>query len=129
MVRLKHKSSAKRLAKNNRVWFNLVTEPRPIKNQWLKHGDANVSENKSERRRRERKTKEVQAELYLESSVFKARTVDVSDEGVRLELNKPIRFHIRIRIGDKLVSRTAVMVWSDDAKAKAGLYYGFKYVK
>ena len=86
-------------------------------------------ENKLERRKSQRKTSSVEAELYLESSVFKAQTVDVSDDGVRLELNKPIRFHIRIRIGDKLVSRKAEMIWSEDATKESSLTYGFKYIE
>ena len=82
-----------------------------------------------DRRKSERKSSSVEAELYLESSVFKAQTVDVSDNGVRLELNKPIRFHIRIRIGDKLVSRKAEMIWSEEEGRQESLSYGFKYIE
>ena len=88
-----------------------------------------MSQKLQERRKSQRKESSVEAELYLESSVFKAQTVDVSDNGVRLELNKPIRFHIRIRIGDKLVSRKAEMVWSEDQIKASSLSYGFKYIE
>ena len=88
-----------------------------------------MQDKKAERRKAARKTESVAAELYLESSGFKAQTVDVSEEGVRLELNKPIRFHIRVRIGDKLVSRKAEIAWSEEAAQKDGLTYGFKYVE
>jgi hypothetical protein len=92
-------------------------------------GDAEVIDKSQERRKAQRKETSVEAELYLESSVFKAQTVDVSDNGVRLELNKPIRFHIRVRIGDKLVSRKAEMVWSEDREKESPLCYGFKYIE
>lgn len=88
-----------------------------------------MKNNSSERRKVLRKSKVVAAELYLESSVFKAKTVDVSEEGVRLDLNKPIRFHIRVRIGDTLLNRKAEIVWSEDPKQTDGFSYGFKYVE
>lgn len=84
---------------------------------------------KAERRKSPRKPEAVEAEIYLESSVFKAQTVDISDEGVRLELNKPIRFHIRVRIGDKLLSRIAEIVWSEDESSGKNHSYGFKYIE
>ncbi|MBA7568046.1 hypothetical protein ES708_09765 [subsurface metagenome] len=88
-----------------------------------------MSDSKMERRKSQRKPSSVEAELYLESSVFKTQAIDVSDNGVRLQLNKPIRFHIRIRIGDKLVSRTAEMIWSEDVGKETSLSYGFKYIE
>lgn len=88
-----------------------------------------MKNNKSERRKSPRKPESVETELYLESSAFKAKTVDISEEGVRLELNKPIRFHIKVRIGDMLVSRKAEIVWSEDVKQGNNLSYGFKYVE
>ncbi len=84
---------------------------------------------KAERRKSQRKPEAVEAEIYLESSLFKAQTVDISDEGVRLELNKPIRFHIRVRIGDKLLSRIAEIVWSEDESSGENHSYGFKYIE
>ena len=53
-------------------------------------------ENKLERRKSQRKTSSVEAELYLESSVFKAQTVDVSDDGVRLELPEHDLFRVGV---------------------------------
>ncbi len=88
-----------------------------------------MQDKKAERRKFIRKPESVEAELYLESSAFKAQTVDVSEDGVRLELNKPIRFHIRVRIGDKLVNRKAEIAWSEEAGQKGGLTYGFRYVE
>jgi hypothetical protein len=95
----------------------------------LQKGVAEVQDKTQDRRKSERKRASIEAELYLESSVFKAQTVDVSDEGVRLELDKPIRFHIRVRIGDKLVSRKAIIVWSEEKEQPQSLSYGFKYIE
>ncbi len=88
-----------------------------------------MQDNTSERRKSPRKSEAVAAELYLESSVFKAQTIDVSEEGVRLELNKPIRFNIRVRVGDMLVNRLAEIVWFEDPKQAGGFSYGFRYVE
>jgi hypothetical protein len=85
-------------------------------------------EKKDDRRRSERESSEITAELYLESSLFKAQTVDVSDHGVRMQLNKPIRFQIRFRMGERLVSRHAEMVWSQEVEQDKAPVYGFKYV-
>ncbi|MFH1071659.1 MAG: PilZ domain-containing protein, partial [Candidatus Glassbacteria bacterium] len=60
-----------------------------------------LMEKQAERRKKGRKQVSVDTELYLESSMFKARIVDVSSDGVRLELNKPINFHVRFKLGEK----------------------------
>ncbi|MFH1071062.1 MAG: PilZ domain-containing protein, partial [Candidatus Glassbacteria bacterium] len=68
----------------------------------------------------------VDTELYLESSMFKARIVDVSSDGVRLELNKPINFHVRFKLGEKRISRHARLVWSVNSEEDSTTY-GFRF--
>lgn len=86
-----------------------------------------LKEKQAERRRNDRKPMNVETELYLESSMFKAKIVDVSDDGVRMELNKPIDFHVRFRLGEKRISRHARLVWSTNSE-EDDTTYGFKYL-
>ena len=87
-----------------------------------------LKEKQAERRRNDRRPISVETELYLESSMFKAKIVDVTDEGVRMELNKPIDFHVRFRLGEKRISRHARLVWSMNAE-EDNTTYGFKFLE
>lgn len=83
-----------------------------------------------DRREEEREAVATDTEIYLESSVFKATLVDVSEGGVRFEMLKPINFLIRFKVGEKRLSRRAQMVWTTDAAAdEEGITYGFRFIK
>jgi hypothetical protein len=79
------------------------------------------------RRKHEREPYSTEAELYLESSIFKAKLVDVSEAGVRFEMEKPINVHVRFKVGEKRISRNAQLVWclKDD---NGCMTYGFNYI-
>ena len=79
------------------------------------------------RRQDERQEMSTEAELYLESSRFKAKLVNSSGGGFRMELENPISFHVRFKDGEKRVNRKAKLLWS--MKRRDGdITYGFKYV-
>ncbi len=83
-----------------------------------------------DRREEEREPVATDTEIYLESSVFKATLVDVSEGGVRFEMQKPINFLIRFKVGEKRMSRRAQMVWTTDTDAdEEGITYGFRFIK
>ena len=80
-----------------------------------------------DRRRQEREVYSTEAELYLESSIYKTKLVDFSDDGVRFDMEKPIKVHLRFKIGEKRVDRYAHFIWS--RKKEDGIMnYGFKYI-
>ena len=80
-----------------------------------------------ERRKTKREPSSTKAELYLESTVYKARMVDISDDGVRFTMEKPINFYVRFKVGEKRISRKVQLVWSGKSE-KGGMTYGFNYV-
>ena len=79
------------------------------------------------RRSEERETFDTEAEFYLESSVFKAKLVDISDGGVRFAMPKPINVHVRFKIGEKRISRMAQLIWCSKNQEE-GLDYGFNFI-
>lgn len=83
--------------------------------------------NYPERRKQGREVFATEGEIYLESSVFRARLIDFSDNGVRFEMKKPIRVHVRFRVGHKRVDRIAQFVWSLN-KEDGDNVYGFKFI-
>lgn len=81
-----------------------------------------------ERRKAKREPSSTEAELYLESTVFKARLVDFSNDGVRFTMEKPINFYVRCKVGEKRISRKVQLVWS--RKNETGdMTYGFNYIE
>jgi len=81
-----------------------------------------------ERRKTKREPSSTEAEMYLESTVYKARMVDFSDEGVRFTMEKPINFYVRLKVGEKRISRKVQLVWSEKEE-KGGMTYGFNYIE
>ena len=79
------------------------------------------------RRQEDREPFDTEAEFYLESSVFKAKLVDISDNGVRFAMPKPVNVHIRFKIGEKRISRMAQLVWCGKNQQN-GLDYGFNFI-
>ncbi len=80
------------------------------------------------RRHEEREPFTTEAEIYLESSVFRARLVDVSDGGVRFAVPKAINVHVRFKIGEKRISRNAQLIWCG-RNTEDGLDYGFTFIQ
>jgi hypothetical protein len=81
-----------------------------------------------ERRKTKREPSSIEAEMYLESTVYKAKVVDISDEGVRFTMAKPINFYVRFKVGEKRISRKVQLVWSGKSE-KGGMTYGFNYIE
>jgi len=81
-----------------------------------------------ERRKTKREPSSTEAELYLESTIYKAKLVDFSNDGVRFTMEKPINFYVRFKSGEKRISRKAQLIWS--RKNEVGdMTYGFNYME
>ena len=80
-----------------------------------------------DRRKLERKAFSTEAELYLESSIFKTKLVDFSSSGVRFEMEKPIKVRLRFKIGEKRIDRMAQLVWSTNKEGGNNIY-GFEFI-
>ena len=81
-----------------------------------------------ERRETEREPSSTEAEMYLESTIYKAKLVDCSDGGVRFIMEKPINFYVRFRVGEKKISRKVQLVWSRKNE-EGDMAYGFNFIK
>ena len=79
-----------------------------------------------ERRKHGREKFSTDGEIYLESSVFKAHLIDFSDSGVRFEMKKPIKVHVRFKVGHRRIDRIAEFVWSMNMEEGDNIY-GFKF--
>ena len=80
-----------------------------------------------DRRKLERKAFSTEAEIYLESSIYKIRLVDFSRDGVRFEMEKPIKVRVRFKIGEKRIDRMAQLVWSMNKEGGNNIY-GFEFI-
>lgn len=81
-----------------------------------------------ERRKTEREPSSTEAELYLESTIYKAKLADFSDGGVRFIMEKPINFYVRFRVGERRISRKVQLVWSGKNE-QGDMTYGFNFIE
>lgn len=79
------------------------------------------------RRQEDREPSITEAEIYLESSVFRARLVDLSEGGVRFAMPKPLNVHVRFKIGEKRICKNAQLIWCG-RNPEDGLDYGFNFI-
>jgi len=70
---------------------------------------------------------ETKVEFIIEADIIKARSVDISDTGVRFETDKPITIRLRMEVDGKIREQAAQLVWAKTGED--GMIYGFKYVK
>jgi PilZ domain len=82
--------------------------------------------NKMERRKKGREAYSTDGEIYLESSVFKAKIIDCSENGVRFEMKKPLKVRVRFKVGEKRIDRIAKFVWTMDREDGDNIF-GFKF--
>ncbi len=81
---------------------------------------------KKEKRASERRLLETEVTFQTEDDIYMARSVDLSDIGIRLITEKPVDIRIQIKEDDKLVQYDAQLVWArlkDDGTMEYGLRY------
>ena len=81
---------------------------------------------KKEKRASERRLLETEVTFQTEDDIYLARSVDLSDIGIRLITEKPVDIRIQIKEDDKLVQYDAQLVWArlkDDGTMEYGLRY------
>jgi c-di-GMP-binding flagellar brake protein YcgR len=79
-----------------------------------------------ERRAAERRLFETEVTFQPESDINKARSVDISEGGIRVVSEKPMEIRIQIHEGDILVQYDAQLVWAQ-MKEDGTMEYGLKY--
>ena len=81
---------------------------------------------KQEKRASERRLLETEVTFQTENDIYMARSVDISDIGIRLITEKPVDIRLQIKEDDKLVQYEAQLVWArlkDDGTMEYGLRY------
>ena len=83
------------------------------------------SDNK-EKRTAERKLVETEVTFHTEEDIYMAKSVDISDGGIRIVTDKPVNIRIQIKDDDKLIQYDAQLVWARK-KDDGSMEYGLKY--
>jgi hypothetical protein len=83
------------------------------------------SENQ-DKRRVERRLVEAEVTFHTEDDIYMAKSVDISDAGIRIVTEEPIDMRIQIKEEEQLVQYDAQLVWvrlKDDGTMEYGLKY------
>jgi uncharacterized protein YabE (DUF348 family) len=83
------------------------------------------SENQ-EKRTAVRQLVETGVTFHTEDDIYMAKSVDISDAGIRIITDKPVDIRIQINEEDKLVQYDAQLVWTR-LKDDGTMEYGLKY--
>jgi hypothetical protein len=81
---------------------------------------------KKEMRAADRRLFETEVTFQPEGGINKARSVDISDMGIRIVAEKPVAIRIQINEGDRLVQYDAELVWAR-MKEDGTMEYGLKF--
>ena len=81
---------------------------------------------KKEKRTSERRLLEREVTFHTEDDIYMAKSVDISDSGIRIITEKPIAIRVQINEDDKLVQYDAQLVWAR-VKDDGTMEYGVKY--
>ena len=79
-----------------------------------------------EKRREVRQLFETEVTFHTEDDIYMAKSVDISDAGIRIVTLEPIDMQIQIKEEEKLVQYDARLVWlklKDDGTMEYGLKY------
>ena len=79
-----------------------------------------------EQRAVERKLVATEVTFHTEDDISMARSVDISDAGIRIITDEPVDIRIQIKEDEKLVQYDAQLVWVN-AKDDGTMEYGLKY--
>ena len=74
----------------------------------------------------ERRLIEAEVTFHTEDDIYMAKSVDISDAGIRIVTEEPVDMRIQIKEEEKLVQYDARLVWvrlKDDGTMEYGLKY------
>ena len=74
----------------------------------------------------ERRLVEAEVTFHTEDDIYMAKSVDISDAGIRIVTEEPIDMRIQIKEEEKLVQYDAQLVWAK-LKDDGTMEYGLKY--
>jgi len=78
-------------------------------------------------RRDIRQRVECPGEFFIDADIFKARSMDLSESGIRLQLQKPVQIVMRLQVGMSEMDRLANLVWAR-RNSNGQMEYGLEYL-
>ncbi len=79
-----------------------------------------------EKRASDRKLVETEVSFHTGDDIYMAKSVDISDTGIRIVTGKPIDINIQIKEDDKVQGYDAQLVWAK-VKDDGTMEYGLKF--
>ncbi len=79
-----------------------------------------------EKRASDRKLVETEVSFHTGDDIYMAKSVDVSDTGIRIVTGKPIDINMQIKEDDEVQSYDAQLVWAK-VKDDGTMEYGLKF--
>ncbi len=79
-----------------------------------------------EKRASDRKLVETEVSFHTGDDIYMAKSVDISDTGIRIVTGKPIDINIQIKEADKVQGYDAQLVWAK-VKDDGTMEYGLKF--
>lgn len=80
----------------------------------------------SEKRREQRQAVQFPGQFYIDGDIFKTRSMDLSETGVRICIDNPMKIAIRMQIGAYEMENSARLVWARK-NGKGQMEYGLEY--
>ena len=81
---------------------------------------------KNEQRKEERHLVAAEVMFSTENDIYMARSVDISEAGIKIVTEKPINIRFQIKENNKLVLYDSQLVWAR-VKDDGTMEYGLKY--
>ena len=65
--------------------------------------------------------------FFIDADVLEAQSIDISETGIRLQTDHPIKIKMRINMGDgKFEETDATLIWAE-INHKSGMTYGIRF--
>ena len=81
---------------------------------------------KNEKREEKRSLVKAEVAFNTENDIYMARSVDISESGIRIVTEKPINIRFQIEKDDELVLYDSQLVWARE-KDDGSMEYGLKH--
>ena len=80
-----------------------------------------------EKRISERKELKTKIEFFVNADIIAARSLDMSETGLRFDTKEPIKIYMRMEINGESCDREARFVWAT-TNSDGGMTYGLEFI-
>ena len=85
-----------------------------------------MSDKKNEKREEKRSLVKAEVAFNTENDIYMARSVEISESGIRIVTEKPINIRFQVEKDDELVLYDSQLVWARE-KDDGSMEYGLKH--